>query len=88
TTSTSTTEEPLIPIFTCDFSMTSCFEGSPVLITNGNQFTPVDISEEPLAPLSDVSSINEPTTTTEAPTTQSTTTTTETPTTESTTTTT
>ncbi|CAF2949225.1 unnamed protein product [Rotaria sp. Silwood2] len=39
--------------------MTSCFEGSPVLITNGNQFTPVDISEEPLAPLSDVTSISE-----------------------------
>ncbi|CAF4490507.1 unnamed protein product, partial [Rotaria sp. Silwood2] len=59
TTSTSTTEEPLIPIFTCYFSMTSCFEGSPVLITNGNEFTPVDISEEPLAPLSDVTSISE-----------------------------
>ncbi|CAF4771164.1 unnamed protein product, partial [Rotaria sp. Silwood2] len=51
TTSTSTTEEPLIPIFTCDFSMTSCFEGSQILITNGNEFTPVDISEAPRAPL-------------------------------------
>ncbi|CAF4465420.1 unnamed protein product [Rotaria sp. Silwood2] len=62
TTTTSTTQEPLIPIFTCDFSMTSCFGGSELLITNGNEFSPVDISSEsPRAPLSDVSSINEPT---------------------------
>ncbi|CAF1060928.1 unnamed protein product [Rotaria sp. Silwood1] len=60
TTSTSTTEEPLIPIFSCDFSTNSCFENNEVLITNGNEFTPVDISEPPRAPLSDASSISKP----------------------------
>ncbi|CAF4182541.1 unnamed protein product, partial [Rotaria sordida] len=61
-TSISTTEEPLIPIFNCDFSINSCFDDSELRITNGNEFNSVDIiNEPPRAPLSDVSSINKPT---------------------------
>ncbi|CAF3903258.1 unnamed protein product [Rotaria sordida] len=62
TTSTTTTEEPLVRMFNCDFSTTQCFEGGELVITNGNEFNSVDIiNEPPRAPLSDVSSINEPT---------------------------
>ncbi|CAF5010631.1 unnamed protein product, partial [Rotaria sp. Silwood1] len=62
TTSTSTTEEPLIRLFNCDFSASSCFANSELLIRNGSEFTSVDIiSEPPRFPLSDVSSISEPT---------------------------
>ncbi|CAF5102707.1 unnamed protein product, partial [Rotaria sp. Silwood1] len=60
TTSTSTTEEPLIRLFNCDFSASSCFANSELLIRNGSEFTSVDIiSEPPRFPLSDVTSINE-----------------------------
>ncbi|CAF4373760.1 unnamed protein product, partial [Rotaria sordida] len=52
---------PLIPIFNCDFSINSCFDDSELRITNGNEFTPADISQPPRAPLSDVSSVNKPT---------------------------
>ncbi|CAF3489774.1 unnamed protein product [Rotaria sp. Silwood1] len=62
TTSTSTTEEPLIRLFNCDFSASSCFANSELLIRNGSEFTSVDIiSEPPRFPLSDVTSISEPT---------------------------
>ncbi|CAF5069313.1 unnamed protein product, partial [Rotaria sp. Silwood1] len=62
TTSTSTTEEHLIRLFNCDFSASSCFANSELLIRNGSEFTSVDIiSEPPRFSLSDVSSIREPT---------------------------
>ncbi|CAF1547885.1 unnamed protein product, partial [Rotaria sordida] len=62
TTSTTTTEEPPVQIFTCNFSTTPCFEGGGLTVTNGNIFNSADIiNEPPRAPLSDVSSANEPT---------------------------
>ncbi|CAF1185143.1 unnamed protein product [Rotaria sordida] len=62
TTSTYTTIEPLLQIFSCDFSTTLCFESGELVVTNGNEFTSVDIvNEPPRFPLSDVSSIIEPT---------------------------
>ncbi|CAF0925639.1 unnamed protein product [Rotaria sordida] len=62
TTSTYTTIEPLLQIFNCDFSTTLCFESGELVVTNGNKFTSVDIvNEPPRFPLSDVSSIIEPT---------------------------
>jgi hypothetical protein len=57
TTIISTTSKLLTPIFTCDFSINSCFEDSKLIITNGSQFNSDDIVEPPRAPLSDVSSI-------------------------------
>ncbi|CAF4161951.1 unnamed protein product, partial [Rotaria sordida] len=62
TTSISTTEKPPVQIFSCNFSTTPCFEGGGLAVTNGNEFNSVDIiNEPPRAPLSDVSSIIEPT---------------------------
>ncbi|CAF4898499.1 unnamed protein product, partial [Rotaria sp. Silwood1] len=62
TTSTSTTEEPRNQLFNCNFSASSCFANSELLIRNGSEFTSVDIiSEPPRFPLSDVTSIDEPT---------------------------
>ncbi|CAF3950016.1 unnamed protein product, partial [Rotaria sordida] len=62
TTSISTTEEPPVQIFSCNFSTTPCFEGGGLAVTNGSEFNSVDIiNEPPRAPLSDVSSINDPT---------------------------
>ncbi|CAF4261054.1 unnamed protein product, partial [Adineta steineri] len=57
TTTTITTTEPLIPIFTCDFSDNSCFQDNQVIITNGASFTSSDLSQPPRAPLSDAASV-------------------------------
>jgi hypothetical protein len=54
---TMTTTQPVIPIFTCDFSITLCFQDSELIITNGSEFASDDITEPPRAPFSDVSSI-------------------------------
>ncbi|CAF1682495.1 unnamed protein product, partial [Rotaria magnacalcarata] len=62
TSSTITTQKPIIRIFTCDFTDTLCFEDSELVITNGTQFMAYDLTLPPQAPLSDVSSISEPTT--------------------------
>ncbi|CAF4798115.1 unnamed protein product [Rotaria socialis] len=61
TTSSLTTQKPLIELFTCDFTTTLCFENSELLLANGSQFITSDLSEPPRVPLSDVSSISEPT---------------------------
>ncbi|CAF1283131.1 unnamed protein product [Adineta steineri] len=60
-TTTVTTTEPLIPIFSCDFSDNSCFQDNQLIITNGASFTSSDLSQPPRAPLSDATSIIEPT---------------------------
>ncbi|CAM2722595.1 unnamed protein product [Rotaria socialis] len=61
TTSSLTTQKPLIELFTCDFTTILCFENSELLLANGSQFITSDLSEPPRVPLSDVSSISEPT---------------------------
>ncbi|CAF3831681.1 unnamed protein product, partial [Adineta steineri] len=61
TTTTVTTTEPLIPIFSCDFSDNSCFQDNQLTITNGASFTFSDLSQPPRVPLSDATSIIEPT---------------------------
>ncbi|CAF4279509.1 unnamed protein product, partial [Rotaria sordida] len=54
--------EPPVQIFSCNFSTTPCFEGGGLAVTNGSEFTSVDIiNEPPRAPLSDVTSIIDPT---------------------------
>ncbi|CAF1119724.1 unnamed protein product [Adineta steineri] len=62
TTTTITTTEPLIPIFTCDFSDNSCFQDNQLIITNGASFTSSGLSQPPRAPLSDAASVIKPTT--------------------------
>ncbi|CAF4116572.1 unnamed protein product [Rotaria magnacalcarata] len=61
TTSSFTTQKPLIELFTCDFTTTLCFKNSELLLTNGSQFSTSHLSEPPRVPLSDVSSVSEPT---------------------------
>ncbi|CAF1201926.1 unnamed protein product [Adineta steineri] len=61
TTTTITTTEPPILIFTCDFSDNLCFQDNQLTITNGAQFNSSDLSQPPRAPLSDATSIIEPT---------------------------
>ncbi|CAF5030990.1 unnamed protein product, partial [Rotaria socialis] len=58
TTSSLTTQKPLIELFTCDFTTILCFENSELLLANGSQFITSDLSEPPRVPLSDVSSIS------------------------------
>lgn len=47
-----------MPIFICDFSIDACFEEGYIILTNGNEFNSIDLSEPPQAPLSDVSSLS------------------------------